>query len=129
DGRKGAEQQALRALDIPPVQMRHSHRRRVRRLFPVYFGAVHTYHFPVVAYQERTADRESPEMPALRDAGLLQQRDRVAAGPDEYIICSMIFNLSLPDVEDLDFPPAVFQLFEIKHLVLITDFCIIMSAD
>src|SRR5699024_2909792 len=89
--------------------MRYSHRRRVRRLFPVYFVAVHTHHFRVVAYQECTADREPAEMLTLRDAGFLQQWNRVAAGADKDIICSMIFNLSIPDVEDLDFPTAVFQ--------------------
>src|SRR5699024_421434 len=31
--------------------------------------------------------------------------------------------------EVLDFPPAVFQLFEVKNLVLVIDFCIIMLAD
>src|SRR5699024_10871693 len=70
NGRKWTEQKAFLSLDISPVQMRHSHRRRIRRLFPVYFCAVHTYHFRVVAYQERTADRESAELPALRYTSL-----------------------------------------------------------
>src|SRR5699024_122251 len=129
NGRKWTEQKAFLSLYIPPVQMRHSHRWRVRRLFPVYFCAVHTYHFRVVAYQERTADRESAELPALRDAGRLQQRDRVAAGPHEYIICGIVVNFPFPDVEILDFPPAVFQVFEVKNLVLVIAFCIIMLAD
>src|SRR5699024_6587633 len=109
-----------------PVEVGHRHRRCALRLLAVYFGVVTVDDFRIVADQERAADRKSAELPALRYARLLQQRDGVAARTDEDVIRCMVFNRITFKIPYLHFPLAVLHLSEVSHFMTVMDFRTLM---
>ena len=101
------EQQPVLPVDHPGVQVRHRHRRGAQRRQSVHLGVMGPGQLRVVGAQPLPADREAAEALGLLDAGLLQQRQRTAAGADEHEFASQLALFAGAPVEDLDRPAAV----------------------
>ncbi|MNI58424.1 hypothetical protein D3C73_1135360 [compost metagenome] len=84
--------------------MRYGHRRSAELGFAVYLGMVPRDHLRIVADQEQAAHREAPDMPGLRNAGLLQQGQASAARPDKDELRRVGFRLAALQIIHLNLP-------------------------
>ena len=97
--------------------MRHRHRRRARRRHAVDLGGVAVDDLGLVAAQPDAAHREAGEALGLGDAGLLQQRDRGAAGAEEDGAGVEGAPCAGGLVRDLEAPAAGGQAMQAGHLL------------
>ncbi len=81
---EGPEEQRAFAVDHARVEMRHGHRRCTHGGLAVNLGGVTGDDVAVFADEELSAHRETAVALAFGNAGLLEERERCAAGPDEH---------------------------------------------
>ena len=110
-----AKQQRLFAIDDSRVEMRHRHRGCGTGRHAVDLGHVLLDNFRLVTNEPLAADRKAAISPALLDAGLLQQRQTAAPGPDKDELGRVVKRPAVLQIFHLHPPTPIGCFREINH--------------